>query len=382
MENTLKLLIVAGETSGDSHAATVMAELRKHASPVAFFGIGGDKMIAQGLQPLYHSSRLSFLGFTEVVRHLPFIAKVKRELLELVKREKIRTAVLVDYPGFNLNLAAALKKNGVRVVYYISPQVWAWRKGRMKKIAARVDKMMTILPFEEAMYRQAGIDAEFVGHPLIEQIDEYPFRTKAELYQKYELDPAKEILLILPGSRKQEVTRIFPAIREGIDRITATYNLQPVVVCAPAIDKAALESVSRGSLTIVHDDVYSFMKQAKFGIIKSGTSTLEAGLIGLPMIVVYKTSSVTYAIGKRVIEIDSISLVNIVLGKKVAPELIQHEVSAKNLFATAAEFLSSPDKYSAYKASLSALREVIGAKTAARRAAEIIIEEAHEDQRN
>jgi lipid-A-disaccharide synthase len=359
-----------------------MAELRKHASPVAFFGIGGDKMIAQGLQPLYHSSRLSFLGFTEVVRHLPFIAKVKRELLELVKREKIRTAVLVDYPGFNLNLAAALKKNGVRVVYYISPQVWAWRKGRMKKIAARVDKMMTILPFEEAMYRQAGIDAEFVGHPLIEQIDEYPFRTKAELYQKYELDPAKEILLILPGSRKQEVTRIFPAIREGIDRITATYNLQPVVVCAPAIDKAALESVSRGSLTIVHDDVYSFMKQAKFGIIKSGTSTLEAGLIGLPMIVVYKTSSVTYAIGKRVIEIDSISLVNIVLGKKVAPELIQHEVSAKNLFATAAEFLSSPDKYSAYKASLSALREVIGAKTAARRAAEIIIEEAHEDQRN
>lgn len=382
MKKPSRLLLVAGETSGDHHAAAVMSALRKLDDSLEFYGIGGDRMIANGLQPLYHNQRMSFLGFSEVIKHLPFIVKVKREILQLVKEKGISTAVLIDYPGFNLNLAAALKQLGVKVIYYIAPQVWAWKKGRMKKIVKRVDKMMTILPFEEAMFRDAGMDAEFVGHPLIEQIDEFPFLDKDALYKEYGLDPAKEILLILPGSRKQEVERIFPAIREGIHKIADAFNLQPVAVCAPSIDKGELELTGGGRIKIVHGNAYNFMKHAKFGIIKSGTSTLEAGLIGLPMVIVYITSALTYAIGKQVVEIDSIGLVNIVSGKKIAPELIQHDVQPDKIFSTAAQYLGDEEKYREYKSELAALRPLIGAKTAAKRAAEIVFEALHESQRN
>ncbi len=372
-------MIIAGETSGDLHAASLMEEISMLDSTVEFHGIGGDKMITRGLHAIYHSDSMAFLGFTEVVRHLPFIARVKRDLIKFVKEQNIKTAVLVDYPGFNLNMAASLKKLGITVLYYISPQVWAWRKGRIQKIKKRVDMMMTVFPFEETMYKAAGIDAEFVGHPLIEQMDAYAFLSKAELYTKYDLENGKDILLVLPGSRKQEVERIFPAVEAGVAKIAKEFAMQVVVVCAPSIDRSFFEhQQSDRNWKVVDGDAYNFMKHAKFGIIKSGTSTLEAGLLGMPMIVVYKTSALTYAIGKRVIAIDTIGLVNIVLGKKTAPELIQDDLNAKTLYETAAFYLCDSGRYQKYKDELAALRGLIGSKTAAKRAAEIVVERLHE----
>ncbi len=373
MINTEKILIVAGEVSGDLHAAEVMADLKSRGSSVEFFGIGGDKMLEQGLHALYHSNSMAFLGFTEVVKHLPFIIKVKRAVLEFVKLNKIRKALLVDYPGFNLNLARALKKLGVAVYYYISPQIWAWRKGRIKKIRERVDMMMTVFPFEDKMYREAGINSEFVGHPLIEEIKSYLFIDKNELYQKYNLDIKKELLLLLPGSRKQEVERIFPAIRIGALKLAKDFNLQPVVVCASSLDSEYFKNiVNENEFRIVHRDVYSFMKHSTLGIIKSGTSTLEAGLMELPMIVVYKTSNVTYLIGKSVIEIDNIGLVNIVLGKTAMPELIQDELNEKNIYDTASGILDVK-VYESMKAELKSLYNLLGTKKASKRVADLLI---------
>ncbi len=374
MNSAEKILIIAGEASGDLHAAEVMAELKLRGSGIEFFGIGGDKMIDQGLNALYHSNNMAFLGFTEVVKHLPFILKVKRAVLELVKAKNIKKALLVDYPGFNLNIAGSLKKLGVAVYYYISPQIWAWRKGRIKKIHERVDMMMTVFPFEEKMYKDAGIHSEFVGHPLIEEIKSYSFIDKIELYEKYGFDKNKELLLILPGSRKQEVERIFPAVSAGVLKLADTFNFQPVVVCAPSLKDEFLQRIVKDSaFRIVRGDVYNFMKHAVLGIIKSGTSTLEAGLMGLPMIVVYKTSSITYLIGKNVIEIDNIGLVNIVLGKTAMPELIQKQLNEKEIYKCGSRIMDT-DVYKAMKSELKSINALLGTKKASKRVAELLMD--------
>lgn len=359
------ILIIAGEASGDLHAAALIRALKRKNSDLTFTGIGGDKMKAEGVSLLYHINDFAFLGLIEVVKHLPFIKKVKKELLDYAAREKTETVILIDYPGFNLSIAKVLHKRGVKIIYYISPQVWAWGKGRIKTIRKIVDKMLVVFTFEEAMYKMNGVDAVFVGHPLTERVKEYPYLTREEFCSRHGLDPDKQILLLLPGSREQEVAMIFSEALKGAGMIARNHNMQIVVALAQTISREAL-SISSGnvSFTIVEDDTYNCMKHASFGIIKSGTSTIEAALLGLPMVVVYKTNSLTFAIGKRLVKIRNIGMVNIIAGKTIVPELLQGEVKAEKIFETGDEILSSEKRYSEMKSALAETGTVLGSKPA------------------
>jgi lipid-A-disaccharide synthase len=367
------VLIIAGEASGDLHGAALIKELKKLDSDLNFYGIGGNKMKSNGMELIYHSDRMSFLGFVEVVKHLPFIRKVQKELLDEVKIRKTKFAILIDYPGFNISLAKKLKALGVEIFYYISPQVWAWGKGRVKKIRKLVSKMLVVFPFEENFYKEKNVDAEFVGHPLIRELNEYNYLSKNELINKFGLLPDKEILLLLPGSRKHEVKDIFPAIYEAAQNIAQKFNFQIVVACASSVDESLLrETVKENDYKIISGYTYDLMKHSKFGIIKSGTSTLEAGLLNLPMIIVYKASALTYFIGKNLVKLDNIGIVNILLGKTLLPELIQNDVKSEKIFLEAEKILNNTEKYNSIKTELNKLHETLGNKNAAENAARII----------
>jgi lipid-A-disaccharide synthase len=369
------LLIVAGEASGDMHGASLVREIKRLNPEVAISGIGGSRMQAEGMNILFHINQMAFLGFAEVVRHLPFIRKVQARLIEEVKTKDINTVVLIDYPGFNLSIAKKLKAMGLKVIYYISPQVWAWGKGRLRKIKKVVDEMIVILPFEEKFFRDKGINVEYVGHPLLEQIERYKYLTKDGLYELFALDRTKDILLVLPGSRLQEIKRIFPEVILAAAEVSEKFNLQTVVACSANIDEDIFRQLAPAgaSFKVVKDHTYDLFRYARFGIIKSGTSTLEAALFELPMVVVYATSYLTYLIGKSLISIDKISLVNIIAGDKIVEELIQNEVNKEKIVSACKAVLSDEEHYSSMKDRLRALQKRLGITGVSKRCAEIVL---------
>lgn len=371
------VLIVAGEASGDLHGASLMRELKKLDSSLKIFGIGGNKMQAEGMELIYHIDKMAFLGFVEVLRHLPFIKKVQRDLIEEVKKKNIKQVVLIDYPGFNLSIAKKLKKLepklNLELIYYITPQVWAWGKERVKQIRELFSKVLVVFPFEEKFFKEKNVNAEFVGHPLIQEITNYEFISRNLLDNKFKLDPAREILLILPGSRKQEVKSIFPEEIKAADKIADEFNMQIVVACSSNFDERmfyGLTDVKR--FKVIKDHTYDLMKNAKFGIVKSGTSTLEAGLMELPMVIVYKTSLLTYAIGKSLVKIKNIGMANIVLDEQVVPELIQGDANSEKIYDEAKNILSDDDMLNDIKLRLSRIKQVLGDKDAPKNAAKII----------
>ncbi len=366
-------MIIAGEVSGEIHGASMLGELMKIDTSIQVCGIGGDNMKREGMNLIYHIKDMAFLGFFEVLKHLPFIRKVKRDLIERVKKEKIDTVVLIDYPGFNLNIAEKLKSMGVKIIYFISPQVWAWGAKRIKKIKRLVDKMIVVFPFEESMYKEAGIDAEFVGHPLVDKIDSYNYLTANDFFEKFGLDKSKEILLLYPGSRKQEVNSIFPDVIKAAEKIASVYNLQIVVGCSSNFDESLFYNLTGSkNFIVIKDHAYDLMKHAKFGIIKSGTSTLEAGIFTLPMVIVYKTSGITYHILKRLIKLNKIGLVNIVAGNDVVPELIQSDLNEENVFESVSAILNNVERYNKIKEELKKIKNKLGQPGASRKAANII----------
>jgi len=375
MKEGNKILIVAGEISGDLIGAALINKL-KHIDPsIRISGIGGENMSKAGMELLFNINQMAFLGFWEVLKHYPFIRKVRKTILQHVEKFKINYAVLIDYPGFNLNITPKLKKSGVKIIYYVSPQLWAWGSGRVKIISRYIEKMLVIFQFEKNYYKAKNIDVEFVGHPLVERINEYTFLTKDELYKKLKLEPGKEILLLLPGSREQEIRRIFPEVIKAAEKVSEKFNLQIVVVCSSNINKKIFEEFSTNAkFTIASELNYDLMKYAYFGIIKSGTSTLEAGYFSLPMVVVYKTSSISYLIGSNLIKIDKIAMANIILGKKVVPELVQSEVNEKNILQYCEKILTDNSKYVCIKMELENIKKLLGNAGASERAANKIFE--------
>lgn len=370
-----ELLIISGEASGDLHGASLIRELRSKDPSINICGIGGNKMQSAGMELLYHINQMAFLGFVEVIRHIPFIKKVQNNILQEVIKRQIKTVVLIDYPGFNLNIAKKLKNLDVKIIYYISPQIWAWGQKRINKIKRLVDKMIVILPFEEKFFRQAGVDVEYVGHPLLEQIENYKYLSREELFNKFSLEKDKEILLLLPGSRQQEVKRIFPEAIKALVRLSGELNMQAVVACSSDIDEKIFSELSGPEVNdfrIIKDHTYDLYKHARFGIIKSGTSTLEAALFGLPMVIVYATSQLTYLIGRSLIKIDKIGLVNIVSGEKIIEELIQNEVNENSIFEVCRDILTDQSKYNKIKQDLQGIHSLLGIKGASVRSAEII----------
>lgn len=365
--------MIAGEVSGDLHGSALISELKVLNPSLKVFGIGGERMKDSGMELVYDLNRMAFLGFTEVIKHIPFIKKVQREIVDLVKEKKIKLAVLIDYPGFNLSLAKKLKKLGVYLVYYISPQIWAWGAGRINKIKKLVDRMIVFFPFEKDIYDRNKVKTDFVGHPLMERIEQYKFLSRDEFYGKFHLDKSKGILLLLSGSRKHEVEMIFPEAIKGAVKIARHFDLQVITACSDNIDDKFFKKLSdETEYKIIKGHNYDLMNLAKIGIIKSGTSTLEAGLFKLPMVIVYKTSLLTYLISKSLIKLNNIGLVNIVLKDNVAPELIQDEASADKIYNVCIELLSNNKFYDNMKFRLSKLKEILGSSGASKRAAVII----------
>jgi lipid-A-disaccharide synthase len=375
MNKNSELLIITGEVSGDLIGADLLKKLRKLNGSLKTVGIGGNKMRAEGLKIMYHIDQMAFLGFVEVLKHLPFIRKVQRDLLELVEKRNIKYAVLIDYPGFNLSIAKKLKANGVKIIYYVSPQIWAWGKNRINKMKTLVDKMLVVFPFEEELYEKNGIDVEFTGHPIVGRINQYNFLTKEELYNRFNFEKNKELLLIMPGSRNQEIRKIFQESVKAANRLADEFNMQIVVACSENMDENIFNSlISAGNFKLIKGYNYDLMKYAKFGIIKSGTSTLEAGYFSLPMIIVYRTSFLSYFIGRQLITLDRIGMVNILLDEKVVPELIQSDVNEKTIFSEAKKILSDKKNYDLIKSKLENIKSKLGSNDASENAAETIFE--------
>ena len=327
-KNKNNILLIAGEVSGDLIGASLIKELKKTDPALMFYGIGGDKMLAEGMELSYHINQMAFLGFVEVIKHLPFIKKTQRKLVELVKNKNIKNVVLIDYPGFNLSIAKKLKVLGVKIIYYVSPQLWAWGSGRIKKVRDLVDKMLVVFPFEEKMYKDNNVNVQFVGHPLVERINNHEFLLYEDLCSKFHLDKEKNILLVMPGSRENEVKKIFPQSIKAAGRIASEFDMQIVISCSSNLSEKHFSDYSDVvDFKLIKGFNYDLMKHAKFGIIKSGTSTLEAGYFALPMLIVYKTNYLTYLVIKKLIKVDSIGMVNILLEEKILPELIQNRLT-------------------------------------------------------
>ena len=367
------LMIIAGEVSGDLHGSSLVKELKKMDKSINIYGIGGDRMKAEGMELIYHINKMAFLGFAEVVKHLPFIKRVQKDLIAIIREKNIRNIVLIDYPGFNLNFAKKLKTLNLNIIYYISPQIWAWGAGRINKIKKLVSKMIVVFPFEEKFYKDSGVNVEFVGHPLLERINEHKFLTKDELFEKFNLDKSKEILLILPGSRLHEVEKILPGSIKAAEKIAGEFNLQVVIAGSPNISEEVYNKLSsKKENKIITGYTYELMKYSKIGIIKSGTSTLESALFTLPMIIVYKTGFITYSIGKNLVKVKNIGMANIIAGEKVVPELIQNNANAESIYLECKKILSDEGLYNSIKQKLSKVKDKLGSEGASRKAAGLI----------
>jgi len=366
-----RILVVAGETSGDIHTARLINQMKK-LGQFEFFGIGGDLMAKEGVDLLFHVNDMSFMGFFEVIKHLPFIKKVFTSILQSVKERNPDIVILTDYPGFNLRLAKAVKKLNIPVIYFISPQVWAWGKRRIKKIVKNIDKMLVILPFEEDLYRQKNLDTEFVGHPLK---DAYEGNfNKKDFLTSIDLDPAKPVLALLPGSRKQEVSKLLEPMLQSYNILKQTHpELQAVVAGAPHVPRDLYPEQPGKSIKIIFNQTNAIINACDAVVVASGTATLECAIALKPMVVVYKLSTISYLIGKAVIKLDKIALVNIVAGKKIVPELIQNEATPRNIAEQAGKMLFDSERILTVKNELQNVSSLLGSEGASKRAAGSII---------
>ncbi|MGB9665034.1 MAG: lipid-A-disaccharide synthase [Ignavibacteria bacterium] len=370
-----EILIIAGETSGDLHGSNLVKSIKQFDSTIKFFGIGGDRMREVGVDLVYHINSLSFMGFVEVIKHIPFLKKVKKNILAFVKEKNPDAVILIDYPGFNLSIAKELHKLGKKIFYYISPQIWAWGKNRIDLIRKVVHKMIVIFPFEEKMYREANVNVSFVGHPLLDVIESYRFEPREEFFEHNLLDPSKKLLTIFPGSRKQELTEILPIVSEAALKLKKELDLNVVIAGLHTISPDFYKKYFDDEFKLIFQKNYELMKYADAGIIKSGTSTLEAALFELPFIVVYKTSFLSYLIGKNLIQIDKISLANIVAGEEIVTELIQKDCNPQRIYREIKDILLDENKSIQLKEKLKRIRTLLGERGASQRAAKIILSE-------
>ena len=369
-----RVMMIAGEASGDAHGARVVKELRSRRPSVEIYGVGGDRMQEEGMELVYHISSLSFMGFVEVVRHLSLIREVERRLEKVLEERPPDVLVLIDYPGFNLHFARKARRHDVRVLYYISPQVWAWHRGRVKKMKTLVDRMKVVFPFEVELYRKEGIDVEFVGHPLAESLRSS--MTREEFCRSTGLDAGRRILGLFPGSRRQEIEKVFPTLLEAASELNRTDGVQVAVGVASNLGTTELQRfVPQGSsVVLVENKTHELMRHADAAMVTSGTATLETGWFCTPLVVVYKTSPISFLIGRWVVDVVNIGLVNIVAEKTVAPEFLQNEMTVENLVAAVHRILTDDAYRHTMKVELSQIRRKLGEKGASARVAEGIIE--------
>ncbi|HEY5219593.1 MAG TPA: lipid-A-disaccharide synthase [Gemmatimonadaceae bacterium] len=361
------MLFVAGEASGDTHAAGVARELAARGAPFKFTGIGGDQMRAAGVELLEHADNLAVMGFVEVLRHVPRHWALLRRLEARIRGGNVALVILVDYPGFNMKVAKVAADAGVPVLYYITPQVWAWGAGRLAKLARWVTRAAVILPFERQLLAAHGVDATFVGHPLLDGFAALPDRAAARAALGLAADAP--VLALFPGSRAQEILRHlddFVRVAEELRRRDP--RLQVVVSVAPTVDL----DPAKCPFPMVRSASFTVLRAADAAMCKSGTTTLEAAVAGCPLVVAYRTSAVTYALARRLVRIPHIGLVNVVAGKEVAPEFVQDALQPAAVADVLEQLLVAGNpKRTAMLGELAAVHASLGTPGAAGRVAEM-----------
>mgnify|MGYP001560372404 FL=1 len=375
---TAELMIVAGEASGDLHGATLAHHLRRLAPSVALSGMGGSRMAAAGVGLLSDVSRLAVVGAGEAIGRLPGLYRAYRGLVRRLRERPPRAVVLIDFPEFNLRLARAARRCGVPIVYFVPPQVWAWRPWRARLIARLTTRVLVVFPFEVPLYEAVGARVQFVGHPLLDGLKTLPTRREARGSLGVTADTT--LVGLLPGSRKEEVERLLPEMTGAAARIAeARPGAQFVLAPAPTVDRALVDALLETApvkISRVSAGTHDIMAASDLLLIASGTATLEAALIGTPMVVCYRVSRLSELLGRLLIRIPWISLVNIVAGRAVVPELLQRDASAQRLAAEALRLLASPTECQAQRAAFSEIREKLGTAGVGERVARSVLEVA------
>ena len=364
----MKLYIIAGEDSGDLHAGNLIKALQKMQPDMEFRGVGGDHMAGQGMELVEHVNQINFMGFWEVIQNLGTIRKLFRTVKEDIKAWKPDAVVLTDYPGFNLRMAPFIYQLGIPVYYYISPQLWAWKKGRVKIIRKFIKRMFVILPFEQEFYQKEGIEVDFVGHPLLDAIENTDSKKDDN-----------QIIALLPGSRKQEIKRMLPVMLELVKRFP---EFQFIIGGAPSQSVEFYRQIM-GSVKVElrMNQTYELLRQASYALVSSGTATLETALFNVPQVVCYKGSALSYFIGKRLVQVKFISLVNLILDKKAVEELIQYDFHADNL-ERELKALMKVDRQQALAKDYVQLHEILGDAGASARTASLLMEDLRHTETN
>jgi len=368
-----RVLMIAGEISGDIYGAELARHLYKLA-PLSLTGIGGKRMREAGVDILYDSSEISVVGLSEILPRLRAIIRAYRIVTGLIRSRSVDSLILIDYPGFNIRVAGVAKRCGIPVIYYISPQIWAWKKGRLRLLAQRVKKMIVILPFEEAIYKEAGVDCSFIGHPLVDEV--LNTRPLGETIHRYGIDKDQPVIGLFPGSRIGEVSALLPDILEAA-RILKDDNpqIQFVMAVADSLDFQQIhETISRSSLDVkmIKGEANDVLNLCDIIIAASGTITLQAALLEKPMVILYKLSPITHAIARLLVQINHIGLVNILAGRRIVPELLQREVTPDRIAAEAKKMLYDKDYYARIKKDLHDVKITLGPPGASERVARVI----------
>jgi len=371
-----KILIIAGEASGDLHGANLVKSLNEQDSTVAVYGVGSRKMREAGVQMLADASEISVVGATEVLIHIGAIYRVYATLKRFLREERPDLLVLIDFPDFNIMTGKAARKLGIPVLYYISPQVWAWRKGRVNTIAKLVQIILVVFPFEVDLYRPTGVDVRFIGHPLADVV--YSPYTRDEARNRLGLARDRRTVALLPGSRRKEIMHLLPDMLKAAKLLRERFpDIQFVLPVAPTLAHGLVERYVAASgvpVSIVDGQVYDVLRASDAAIVTSGTATLETGLMAVPMVIVYRISWLSYMIGRMFIHVKHIGLVNIVAGRTVVPELIQDDVTPERIAREIEGVLADPAAYRRMHDDLKQVRRLLGDGGASRRAAAVIRE--------
>ena len=363
------ILLLAGEPSGDEHAARVARFLKEQWPGCTILGTGGQRMAAEGVECMAGLEDLAVMGFVEVLSRLSFFWRLERRVRGLIGGGRVDLVIAVNYPGFNLRITECAKAAGVPVVFYIPPQVWAWRAGRARRLARAADRICVILPFEEAIFKEAGARVEFVGHPLIDREDDVPSRDA--FCRASGLDPGRRVLALLPGSRRQEIRRHLRVFLEAGARLRRhDPDLQLAVAEAEGLDLR----LPAGAEAVVVPRARPLLAHACAAIVKSGTSTLEAALAGVPFVVAYRTHPWTFALARRLVRVEHIALANLVVGRRVVPELLQDAVTGARLAASVRPMLDEGPARQRVLGGLGEARARLGRPGASRRVARVAAE--------
>jgi lipid-A-disaccharide synthase len=374
-----QILVSAGEASSDRYAAMLVAELRRLWPDARFYGCAGPQMRAAGVEPVIEAESLAVVGLVEVVAHLPRIWRQYRKLLAAARKNRPQLAILTDSPDFHLRIARRLKGLGIPVVYLVAPQVWAWRKGRLPVMRRTIDRLLCIFPFEEGFFRKHGIKADYIGHPLAGQVR--PTVDKSEFFRKHRLAPNRQLVTVLPGSRKGEAARHLPPLVEAVERI---YRRQATHFLLPASETTGAaffrERIGNAPIHVIEGETWDAIAHADLALAASGTVTIEAALAGTPMITFYKVNALSWIMGRLLVRVPFYSMVNLVAGRAVVPELMQSRVTGKELAANALWLLQDDAARQQMRRDLAEVAGRLSGETRAMEKAAALVEELMESK--